>query len=173
MIRFARDEDAPRIADIQNVIIRDTAITFNSLEKSPFEIRAAIAELPCFMVAELDGDVVGFASYLPFRRGIGYGRTMEHSIVLAPDARGQGFGRKLMTAIEDHATAAGVGSMWAGVSGENPDGVKFHASLGYVEIAKLPRVGFKFGRWMDLHLMQKWLSGDADIARNETPPKAR
>ena len=157
MIRPAHARDAARIADIQNPIIRETSITFNSQEKTPAEIVTAIRELPCFLVAEEASRVIGFASYLPFRRGIGYSRTMEHTIVLAPDARGKGAGRALISAIEDHARAAGVGSLWAGVSGENPDGVAFHARLGYEEVATLPSVGYKFGRWMDLVLMRKWL----------------
>ncbi len=160
MIRLARPGDAAAIADIQNPIIRDTAITFNSAEKTPEDIEASIRDLPCFLVAEAEGAIAGFASYLPFRRGVGYGRTMEHTIVLPETARGKGVGRALMASLEDHARAAGVGSMWAGVSGENPDGVRFHARLGYEEIATLPCVGFKFGRWMTLVLMQKWL-GDA------------
>ena len=164
MIRLARPEDAARIANIQNPVIRDTAITFNSQEKTAAEISEAIHDLPCFMVAEEGAVVKGFASYLPFRRGIGYARTMEHTIVLAPEARGKGTGRALMGAVEDHARAAGVGSMWAGVSGENPTGVVFHARLGYEEIATLPGVGFKFGRWMDLVLMRKWLGDAADTS---------
>lgn len=160
MIRLARPDDAARIADIQNPVIRDTSITFNSQEKTAAEIAESIRDLPCFMVAEEDAVVIGFASYTPFRRGIGYAQTMEHSIVLAPEARGKRAGGALLAALEDHARAAGIGSMWAGVSGENPEAVAFHARLGYEEIATLPRVGFKFGRWMDLVLMRKWL-GDA------------
>ena len=162
MIRPAETRDASQIAAIQNQVIRDTAITFNPVEKNPAEISKAIEDGLCFLVAEEVSTILGFASYMQFRRGLGYGRTMEHSIVLAPEARGKGLGRTLMAALEDHARAAGVGSMWAGVSGENPAGVAFHARLGYDEIATLPQVGFKFGRWMDLVLMRKSLGDEPD-----------
>ena len=157
IIRAAREQDAAQIAAIQNPVIRDTAITFNAEEKTTDEIAAAIRDLPCFIVAENGEQLLGFVSYLPFRRGVGYARTMEHTILLARAARGKGVGRALMVAAEDHARAAGVGSLWAGISGENPDGVVFHASVGFEEVARLPKVGFKFGRWMDLILMRKWL----------------
>jgi phosphinothricin acetyltransferase len=82
---------------------------------------------------------------------------MEHTIILAPAAIGRGLGRSLMAAIEAHARGQGVHSMFAGVSGENAAGIAFHAAIGYVPVAVLHQVGFKFGRWMDLHLMQKLL----------------
>lgn len=82
---------------------------------------------------------------------------MEHSIHLEPLARGQGLGRALMQAIETHALARGTHSMIAGVSGENATGIAFHAALGYRTVATLPESGFKFGRWLDLVLMQKFL----------------
>ncbi len=157
IIRPATERDAAAIAAIQNPVIRETAITFTTEEKTPEMVQSAIATAPSFLVAERDGTVLGFVSYDQFRRGVGYRRAMEHSIVLAPEARGQGVGRALMTAAEDHARAAGIGSMWAGVSGENLDGERFHAKIGYETAARLPKVGYKFGRWMDLVLMRKWL----------------
>lgn len=160
IVRDARDGDASALMEIQNPVIRDTSATFNSVEKTEADFHAAFRDLPCFLVAEEAGVILGFVSYDQFRRGVGYARTVEHTIVLAEEARGRGVGRALMAAVEDYARVAGIGSIWAGVSGENPDGVKFHARLGYETVATLPRVGFKFGRWMDLVLMCKWL-GDA------------
>ncbi len=157
IIRPAVEDDAERLAEIQNPVIRDTAITFNPRERSEAEFRIAVRDLPCFIVAEDGGRVVGFASYDQFRKGPGYARTVEHTIVIAEEARGQGTGRALMNAVEEHARSAGMGSIWAGVSGENPTGVAFHARLGFEEVARLPKVGYKFGRWMDLVLLRKCL----------------
>jgi phosphinothricin acetyltransferase len=82
---------------------------------------------------------------------------MEHSILLAPEARSKGLGRALMLALCDHARAAGAHQMIAGVSAENPDGVAFHARMGFSEIARVREAGRKFGRFIDLVLMQKFL----------------
>ena len=62
-----------------------------------------------------------------------------------------------MTAVETHARTSGAHQMIAGVSGENPHGIAFHAALGYARITTVPQAGRKFGRFMDLVLMQKFL----------------
>lgn len=111
-----------------------------------------------FHVAEVSNRLCGFCTYGQFRGGVGYARTMEHTIILPPDAHGKGLGRALLTSVENHAQALGIHSFFAGVSAENPAGRAFHAALGYAEVAVLQRVGWKFGRWMDLVLMQKFLT---------------
>ena len=162
MIRDATPGDAAGIAAIWNPVIRDTAITFNSAEKSPADIAAMIrtrqGDGHGFLVTEDEGRILGFATYARFRGGVGYARTMEHTILLDPAAHGRGLGRALMQAVEDHARARGAISIFAGVSAENPAGRAFHAALGYAEVAILQRVGYKFGRTMDLVLMQKFLA---------------
>lgn len=161
-LRDARAGDADAIAEIANHYIRDTTVTFNEAEKTAAQVAESVAERQAagcpFLVAEHGGQVVGFASYGQFRSGSGYGRTMEHSVMLAPDARGQGAGRALIEALEARARQAGMGSLIGGISGENADAIAFHRALGYEEVARIPQAGFKFGRWIDLILLQKRLS---------------
>lgn len=161
-LRDATPADAAAIAAIWNPVIRDTAATFNSAEKSPAEIAAMIATRQgdghAFLVATSGETLLGFASFAQFRGGVGYARTMEHTIILAPEATGKGTGRALMAALESRARSAGAHSLFAGVSAENPAGLAFHARIGFAEVARLRQVGHKFGRYMDLVLMQKFLS---------------
>lgn len=157
MIRPATLADAAAIAALWNPWILDTAITFASVEKTAADIGAMIETRPCFFVAETTS-LLGFATYSQFRGGNGYATCMEHTVILSPDARGQGAGRALLQAVEAHARAGGAHQMIAGVSGENPDARAFHAAQGYHEVATLREAGFKFGRFMDLVLMQKFLS---------------
>jgi phosphinothricin acetyltransferase len=161
MIRAATPSDAAGLADLWNPWIRDTAITFNAQEKTPDDIARMIADRQAaghgFLLAE-DAGLLGFATYSQFRGGIGYATCMEHTIILSPLARGRGVGRALMQAVEDHARDAGAHQMIGGVSGENPEGRAFHAAIGYREIAVVREAGFKFGRFMDLVLMQKFLT---------------
>ena len=161
MIRPARAADAPALAALLNHWIVQTAITFNPVPKTEADILAMIADKAAaghaFLVAEDGGQVIGQASYGQFRGGIGYRTCMEHSISLAPDARGQGLGRALLATVEDHARTGGAHQMIAAVSGENPEGRAFHDRMGYRLIATVPQAGFKFGRFMDLWLMQKFL----------------
>lgn len=162
MIRPATAADIPAILAIWNPLIRDTMVTFNAAEKSPDELAAMLAAKEAdrypFLVADTGGAIAGFATYGQFRGGVGYARAMEHTILLGPDARGRGIGRALMQAIEHHARERGAHSLIAGVSGGNPDGRAFHAAIGYREVAIVPEVGWKFGRFWDLVLMQKILT---------------
>ncbi len=156
-IRPARMADCAGLADLINPMIRDTTITFTTAPKDALTIGALLAGGQTHWIAEHEGALLGYATYFPFRGGPGYAHTKEHSILLAPQARGRGVGRALMAVMLDHARAEGVHSMMAGVSGENPAGRAFHAALGFAHVARLPQVGFKFGRWLDLDLMQKML----------------
>jgi len=155
MIRPAKPTDAAAIAAIWNPIIRDTTLTFNSVEKTQAELEELIKVQP--ILVHDQGTVTGFATFGPFRSGVGYRFVAEHTIMLAPTAQGRGAGRGLMTALEAEAKAHNIKALWAGVSAENKDGVKFHESMGFTQQARLPDVGHKFGRFIDLVLLQKRL----------------
>lgn len=157
MIRSAQPADAPAIAAFWNPLIRDTAVTFSPLEKSEAEIAEMIATRQAFLVADAGQGPIGFATYAQFRSGPGYAFAQEHTIILAPEAAGRGTGRALMAALEQAARSHGHHVMVAGVSGSNPQGIAFHAAIGYREVGRLPEVGWKLGRWHDLVLMQKLL----------------
>jgi len=157
MIRPATTADAEALAALWNPWIRDTAVTFNADEKSAADLAAMISSRPCFLV-HVNNGLQGFATYSQFRGGIGYATCMEHTVILSPEARGRGVGRALLAAVEADARAAGAHQMIAGVSGENSQGRAFHAAMGYHEVALIREAGFKFGRFMDLLLMQKFLS---------------
>ncbi|EBA12552.1 GNAT family N-acetyltransferase [Roseobacter sp. CCS2] len=155
MIRAATAADAPQIAAIWNHAIRETTITFNPVEKSEDEVATLCAQ-DC-LVWDEDGQVLGFARYFPFRGGEGYRFTVEHTIMLHGDGHGKGGGKQLMDALFADAKTADKHTMFAGCSAENAGAVAFHAKLGFQKVATLPEVGFKFGRWIDLVLMQKRL----------------
>jgi L-amino acid N-acyltransferase len=162
VIRPATRGDAEALMGLLNHWIEQSTITFNPIPKTLHDIEAMIGDKArsghALLVAEVDGVILGYATYGQFRAGVGYARAMEHSIALAPQNRGSGVGRALLGAIEDHARAGGAHSMMAGISGENAAGQAFHAACGYVHVATIPQVGWKFGRWLDLVLMQKILS---------------
>ncbi|MCK0137796.1 GNAT family N-acetyltransferase [Aliiroseovarius sp. F47248L] len=157
MIRAATQADIPAILMLWNLAIRETLITFNTVEKSPDDVANAIRVYDAFLVAEYDGQVVGFAALFPFRTGVGYAHTKEHSIIVSPSARGCGLGRALILTLETAARDQGVHSMIAGVSASNPDGEPFHAAIGFDTVGRVADAGYKFGQWHDLVLMQKKL----------------
>lgn len=156
-IRPAEAGDADGIARIYNQIIRETTITFVPIDKTPEEIAASLPKSDAYLVAVRGQEILGFASFGPFRKGIGYKGVKEHSICLDETARGLGLGQQMLGALEKIARAQGVHSMVAGVSGENDAGITFHAKQGYQRVGHLPGIGQKFGRRIDLILMQKSL----------------
>ncbi|WP_299150512.1 GNAT family N-acetyltransferase [uncultured Tateyamaria sp.] len=158
MIKPATSDDAQWIADLWNTIITDTLATFTTTPKTRVEMAAMITKGPVLVLP----DAQGFATFGPFRPGPGYAHTVEHSIFLAPDARGKGQGRALMQALIDTARTQGVHVMVAAISGANPRAADFHARSGFEQVACMPQVGRKAGQWLDLILMQKMLGRSTD-----------
>ena len=109
-------------------------------------------------VEEEAGDkVLGYASYGPFRAFDGYRQTVEHSVYVAEGVRRRGVAFALLQALEERARAGGMHVMIGGIAADNQASLALHAKCGHVETARMPEVGQKFGRWLDLVFMQKLL----------------
>jgi phosphinothricin acetyltransferase len=165
MIRPAASGDAVAVAAIWNHMIEETLFTFNAAPKTDAEVRALITARPqaFFVAQDTGGDgLLGFVTFAQFRAGVGYAKSAEHTIVLGPQSAGRGIGRALMDRALEAAQDAGYHVMVAAITGDNPGGVAFHRALGFAQAGQMAQVGWKWGQWRDLILMQKILTGPAD-----------
>jgi L-amino acid N-acyltransferase YncA len=157
IIRPLEVRDLTDVAALWNPVIRGSAITFTTEEKTQGGLALWLSAGPP-RIAATDGDaLLGFVAAGPFRSGPGYARIWEHTVFVAPAAQGRGVGAALMAAMVDAARAARIGSLIGGISGENTPAIAFHARLGFAEVGRVPRAGWKFDRWLDLVLMQALL----------------
>jgi L-amino acid N-acyltransferase YncA len=160
-IREARLEDIPGLLAIYNkVIAHSTAIYFDdpiSLENRIAWFHQREKEGYPIFVAVNESGVIGFSSFGDFRPFPGYRFTVEHSIHVRHDQRGKGLGPKLMAPLLERARALGKHVMLGVIDGDNAKSIAFHQRLGFEQVAFLPEVGFKFGRWLDLVIMERKL----------------
>ena len=161
-IRDAQPRDLPQILAIYNEIIAASTAVY-SLEPTTLAERAEWREQRLSrgfpVLVAVDGDeVLGFSSFGEFRVAFaGYRYSVEHSVHVGSRARGRGIGRSLVTALFPRAAALGKHVMIAGVDAANEGSIRMHRRLGFERGAVLREVGRKFGRWLDLELMQKFL----------------
>lgn len=161
IIREATPEDLPAILAIYNeVILTSTAVYCDdpvALEERTRWFEGRRAQGYPVLVAEAEGQIAGYASFGDFRTFPGYRFSVEHSVHLAPAFRGRGTGSALVEALLPHARALGKHVMIAAVDAANQGSIRFHERLGFKEVARMPEVGYKFGRWLDLVMLQKIL----------------
>lgn len=115
-----------------------------------------------YIVAEIDGRVVGYAYANSYRPRPAYRFTVEHSIYIDNDVRRTGIGGVLMEALVDICTESGFRQMIAVIGdSENRQSICFHEKNGFAHAGKIDNIGFKFGRWLDQILMQRTLGEGA------------
>lgn len=165
IIRPARAADAAATAAIYNHEVTTSTVTFDlvtrSLEEQAawLEARAGALEV---VVAEIDGDVAGFASLSPYRDRPAYRTTVEDSIYIHADHRGAGVGRALLTEIVDVARARGFHAVMARIVGGHDASIALHAGVGFSHVGVEREVGRKFGRWLDVVVMQRLLTPEPE-----------
>ena len=164
----ATEADLPAILAINNLAVAETTASWNyapaSLESRQAWFAGMTAKGDPVLAARRGGELVGYAYWGPFRPADGYIYTVENSVYVRKDLHGQGVGRRLMLELIARARAKGLHAIVAGIGAENTGSIAFHARLGFTEYGRMPQVGAKFGRWMDLVLMQLMLNED------EQPP---
>jgi phosphinothricin acetyltransferase len=165
VIRDARETDLAAMLTIYNNAVLTTTAVYDYKPRS-HEQQAAWFEakrqqgLPV-LVAEDDASVVGFASYGPFRPWPAYLHSVESSLYVAPDRRGQGIGSQLLPALIARAAGHGLHTMIAGIDAANTASLRLHAKFGFERVARFREVGWKFERWLDLAFLQLMLGGKA------------
>lgn len=162
LVRDAQDSDLPQIVALVNALLPTTTIEWTDTPYSLEDRRAWLAEHrhagEPVLVAEVDGAVAGFASYSDFRdseKWPGYRFVVEHTVHVREQYWHLGIGRALVSGLLHRAAAAGKRVMVAAVDGENIGSILFHEHCGFVEVARMPGIGFKFGRWLTLVLLQR------------------
>jgi L-amino acid N-acyltransferase len=160
-IRDAEFKDLEPMLKIYNDVLETSTSIFSDTKRTPQEQRRWFDDR-CqhswpVLVACREDVLVGYASYGPFRTWPGYRHTVENSIYLAPDARGQGIGTHLLGVLLQRAQRQQLHAVIAGIDGENVGSMRLHEKLGFTKVAQLKEVGRKFDRWLDLVFYQRLL----------------
>ena len=160
MIRKANRSDLQAITEIYNEAILTSTATFDTEPKNSLErlkwFESHDARHP-ILVGELDGRVVGWSCLSMWSDRHAYDHTAETSFYVKSEYRGQGIGRRLKEATIEEARALGFHTLIARVTEGNPESLHLNESFGFVRVGTLKEVGRKFGRLLDVHILQKIL----------------
>ena len=160
--RLVERGDADAIRAIYNVEVVTTTVTFDLVERTAAEQLVWIDEHtgghPAIVaVEEENGLVLGFASLSPYRSRPAYAPTVEDSVYVHPDQRGRGVGRLLLADVVELARDHGFHSIMARIVGGHEASIALHRACGFEEVGCEREVGRKFGKWLDVVLMQRML----------------
>lgn len=158
-IRDAIEADIEGITAIYNDAVINTTAIWNEVMIDAVNRRAWLADreragYPVLVAIDADGTVLGYASFGDWRAWDGYRHTVEHSVYVRADKRGNGIGKALMLDLIDRAKETGKHVMVAGIDARNEGSIRLHEKLGFQNVGLLKQVGTKFGTWLDLTFLQ-------------------
>jgi len=164
-IRDANSQDLEALLELKNHAVRHLEATWTteleSLDGTKRWLEAQqAAGLPVLVACDPRNEVLGYASYGPYRPKNGYRYTISHSAYVRPGHHGGGIGSALLRELIVRAKTSGYHVMVAGIDGGNEASIAFHERHGFQVSGRLPQAGTKFGRWLDLVLMTLVLNQD-------------
>lgn len=159
LVRDAAARDASGIRDIYNdAVVNTNAIWYEQVVDEANRVAWLHARqgmgYPVLVAVNAEEGVLGYASFGDWRAFDGYRHTVEHSVYVHPDARGQGVAQLLMQMLIERARVLDKHVMVAAIEAGNQPSIALHRRLGFVQTGLMPEVGVKFGRWLDLLWMQ-------------------
>ena len=159
-IRNATLEDAPKLLEIYTPYVEHTAITFEysvpTLEEFTTRVQNTLQKYP-YLVAEADGEVLGYTYASAFKARAAYAWSVETSIYVKKGTHRRGIGCALYTALEEILTRQHVCNLCACIAYPNPESIAFHERFGYHTIAHFHKSGYKNNVWYDMIWMEKEL----------------
>lgn len=160
IVRLVQPGDADATRAIYNAEVAESTVTFDLVPRTLDDQRAWIREHsgghPAIVALD-DGEVIGFASLSPYRPRPAYAPTVEDSVYVRRDQRGNGVGRLLLTELVDLARRHGFHSVIGRIVGGHEASIALHTACGFDQIGVEREVGRKLGKWLDVVLMQKML----------------
>jgi phosphinothricin acetyltransferase len=163
-IRLAAESDLAAIDDIYNYYVHTSTCTYQEIPGTMDERRAWFSrrerDWHPVTVAEIEGEVVGWGALNEFRPRTAYRFTVEDSVYVRHDLHRRGIGRALLADLIERSRAIGHRSIVAGIDGEQGPSIRIHEAFGFVRVAHLKQVGFKFGRWLDVIYLQLMLGDE-------------
>lgn len=157
-LRDALLDDVAAIAAIYRPYVLTSAATMELDPPDEMEMRRRLSDvhsrgLP-FLVAEVDGRLIGYGYASPFRPRAGYRHTVEDSVYLRADCAGRGYGRQILEAVISASRTCGARQMVAVIGGHNAASIAMHGALGFAHAGVLRGAGWKFDQPQDITLMQ-------------------
>lgn len=161
LLRLATLDDAEAIRQIYNVEVLTSVATFDLVPRTLEDQRAWLAARSgahAVLVADVDGEVVGFGSLSRWRDRPAYATTVEDSVYVHRDHHGEGVGKALLAELVATAIRHGFHACMARIVGGHEASIALHRACGFEIVGTEREVGRKLNRWLDVVLMERMLS---------------
>jgi L-amino acid N-acyltransferase YncA len=160
LVRLATADDFDAITDIYNHYVAVSTTTYDEEPVTADDRRQQFATRELVhpvTVAERNGEIIGFGALNPFRSRRGYRFTVENSVYVRHDCHRQGVGAAILGDQIERARKLGLHAIIAVIDSEQAASIALHAKHGFTEVGRMPEIGTKFGRWLDVVFMERVL----------------